>query len=132
MASSRQMTCGCSTTCASGLQAPPNLRTGRSMGNELETTPAGDTEEAPGVFVSYKREDRERVIPLVEALEAAGLEVWWDRFLRGGDSWREELTRRLEEAGASSTSPPKKPSNGACATRIAIAAVESGISVSSG
>ena len=30
------------------------------------------------VFVSYKAEDRPRVEPLVESLEAEGLSVWWD------------------------------------------------------
>jgi len=43
------------------------------------------------VFVSYKREDEVRVAPLVHALEAAGLDVWWDRGLPGGESWRANI-----------------------------------------
>jgi hypothetical protein len=30
------------------------------------------------VFVSYKAEDRRRVKPLVDALEADGYSIWWD------------------------------------------------------
>jgi hypothetical protein len=48
------------------------------------------------VFVSYKREDRERVEPLVEALTKTGLCVWWDREISGGQEWRQEITRELE------------------------------------
>ena len=36
------------------------------------------------VFVSYKAEDRKRVRPLDEALEAEGLGVWWDARIGGG------------------------------------------------
>ena len=32
----------------------------------------------PDVFVSYSAADRERVRPLVESLEIADLNVWWD------------------------------------------------------
>ena len=31
------------------------------------------------VFFSYKRDDEDRVVKLVRALEEAGLTVWWDR-----------------------------------------------------
>ena len=37
------------------------------------------------VFFSYKREDEDRVVKLVIGLEKAGLTVWWDRGLPGGD-----------------------------------------------
>src|SRR5687768_15842431 len=39
------------------------------------------------VFVSYKAEDRKRVRPLVEALEADGYSVWWDEQIGGGVAW---------------------------------------------
>ena len=47
------------------------------------------------VFVSYASEDRRHVVdPLVEALCAAQLNVWYDRFeLKVGDS----LHRKLDE-----------------------------------
>lgn len=50
------------------------------------------------VFVSYKREDEARVLPLVRALEASGLDVWWDRGLPGGESWRANIEAALEGA----------------------------------
>ena len=50
------------------------------------------------VFVSYKAEDRPRVIPLVEALEAEGLSVWWDARVGGGEAWREAIAEQLDAA----------------------------------
>jgi TolB-like protein len=50
------------------------------------------------VFVSYKSEDRERLRPLVEALEAEGVDVWWDARLEGGAAWRESIEEQLETA----------------------------------
>ena len=51
------------------------------------------------VFLSYKAEDRPRVLPLVKSLEEDGLAVWWDAHITGGDQWRETILRRLESAG---------------------------------
>ena len=50
------------------------------------------------VFISYKSEDRARVKPLVEALEAEGLEVWWDVHVEGGAAWREAIQTQLDAA----------------------------------
>jgi TolB-like protein/Tfp pilus assembly protein PilF len=50
------------------------------------------------VFVSYKAEDRSRVEPLVGALEAEGLSVWWDARVSGGEAWRESIAKQLDEA----------------------------------
>lgn len=50
------------------------------------------------VFVSYKAEDRRRVAPLVAALEAEGLSVWWDEQIGGGDEWRRSIERELDTA----------------------------------
>jgi hypothetical protein len=35
-------------------------------------------------FISYKREDRDRVAQIVDGLRAEGLEVWWDRDIEPG------------------------------------------------
>lgn len=51
------------------------------------------------IFISYKAEDRARVRPLVAALEAAGLTVWWDVHIEGGVSWRQTIQERLDAAG---------------------------------
>ena len=50
------------------------------------------------VFISYKAEDRSRVEPLVAALEAEGLSVWWDARVGGGEAWRETIAEQLDAA----------------------------------
>ena len=50
------------------------------------------------VFVSYKAEDRRRVKPLVDALEADGFSVWWDEQIGGGAAWRHEIETQLNAA----------------------------------
>src|SRR4051794_23396068 len=50
------------------------------------------------VFVSYKAEDRPRVEPLVAALEAEDLSVWWDAHVSGGEAWRESIAEHLDAA----------------------------------
>ena len=50
------------------------------------------------VFVSYKAEDRARLKPLVAALEAEGLSVWWDAHIGTGADWREEIQQHLDAA----------------------------------
>jgi eukaryotic-like serine/threonine-protein kinase len=52
------------------------------------------------VFVSYARQDRDRIEPLVRALEARGLEVWWDSRIAGGSEFTREIETQLEAAGA--------------------------------
>jgi serine/threonine-protein kinase len=51
------------------------------------------------VFISYKAEDRRRVQPLVLALQADGLSVWWDEHIGAGDAWRETIEQQLDSAG---------------------------------
>jgi serine/threonine-protein kinase len=50
------------------------------------------------VFVSYKAEDRRRVQPLVQALQAEGYSVWWDEHIGTGDEWRGTIERELDAA----------------------------------
>ena len=50
------------------------------------------------VFVSYDSEDRERIKPLVDALEAKGWSVWWDRQLRPGPNFAKTIRRELDAA----------------------------------
>jgi hypothetical protein len=50
------------------------------------------------VFCSYKREDRERIKLLAEALQSHGLNVWWDVDLEGGSLWRQRLLEELQSA----------------------------------
>jgi len=50
------------------------------------------------VFVSYKRVDEARVAALVDALQAGGLSVWWDRDIEAGAHWRRAISERLDAA----------------------------------
>lgn len=53
---------------------------------------------ATDVFISYKAEERKRLTPLVDALEAEGFSVWWDQNISGGANWREEIEAHLDAA----------------------------------
>jgi TIR domain len=50
------------------------------------------------IFVSYKHEDRAHAAALVRILTARGWSVWWDRDLRAGENWTEEIENELEAA----------------------------------
>ena len=52
------------------------------------------------IFVSYKREDRDRVEPLARALESEGFSVWWDPELPIGQSYASSIRTALNEAQA--------------------------------
>ena len=53
---------------------------------------------ATDVFLSYKAEDRARLVPLVRALEEEGLTVWWDAHIGGGSNWHEDIEQHLDAA----------------------------------
>ena len=55
-------------------------------------------DQAADVFVSYKAEDRARLKPLVDALEAEGFTVWWDAHIGGGTNWRRDIEEHLDAA----------------------------------
>ena len=50
------------------------------------------------IFLSYASEDRERVRPVVGALEARGWSVWWDRTIKPGQIFARVIQAALEEA----------------------------------
>lgn len=51
------------------------------------------------VFMSYAREDRERVLPFYERLEALGFHPWMDLYtLRQGESWETQIRAAVREA----------------------------------
>jgi TolB-like protein len=50
------------------------------------------------VFISYKAEDRRRIQPLVQALQADGYSVWWDEHIGTGDEWRQTIEQQLDSA----------------------------------
>jgi hypothetical protein len=62
----------------------------------------GDSERQtdPRVFLSYARLDRARVEPIVAALTARGMSVWWDHNIPGGAAYAREIEAELRGADA--------------------------------
>lgn len=52
------------------------------------------------LFVSYARENKPYVDELVRHLDSLGYQTWVDTRLRGGQSWWEEILRRISECDA--------------------------------
>ena len=52
------------------------------------------------IFVSYSRQDKVRVAPLVASLEAEGWSVWWDPEITPGEEFDALISRELEHAKA--------------------------------
>ena len=50
------------------------------------------------VFLSYAREDGDRVRPLAAALERDGHQVWWDRHISGGQEFSGAIEQALDSA----------------------------------
>ncbi len=50
------------------------------------------------IILSYASEDRERVRPLIEALEADGFSVWWDRSMHAGTTYDREIETAISES----------------------------------
>ena len=49
------------------------------------------------VFISYVKEDAEKVIPLAQILKANGINVWIDReSLMPGDFWEDAIRRAIQ------------------------------------
>src|SRR6478735_1931779 len=56
---------------------------------------------APYVFVSYASADRERVLPVVAALRAAGVGAWLDQQgIAGGENYAAEIAEAIKGAAA--------------------------------
>ena len=54
----------------------------------------------PSVFLSYARGDQKRALTVIAALERAGIQVWWDGLLEGGDTFLPTTEAALESADA--------------------------------
>ena len=59
---------------------------------------AGPDGPVSDIFISYAREDEERIGRLVEALEKQGWSVFWDRQLLAGESFSKLLEREIGRA----------------------------------
>ncbi|HEX4846613.1 MAG TPA: TIR domain-containing protein [Novosphingobium sp.] len=54
----------------------------------------------PSVFLSYARADQKRARQVIGVLEQAGLRVWWDGLLEGGETFLPTTEAALESADA--------------------------------
>ena len=52
------------------------------------------------IFISYARDDRDKIERLRKTLEAQGWSVWWDRNLTGGGEFSKEIETELNAAKA--------------------------------
>jgi hypothetical protein len=52
------------------------------------------------VFLSYSRLDVDRVRPIADRLTSLGYSIWWDKDLRAGQAFVDEIERQLNEARA--------------------------------
>lgn len=50
---------------------------------------------SPFVFVSYAHKDRERVMPVIRALEQAGIALWYDEGIQAGSEWPEFVAQKV-------------------------------------
>ena len=49
----------------------------------------------PYIFISYAHKDRDRVLPIIEGLQARGFRVWFDEGIEAGSEWPEYIADRL-------------------------------------
>jgi hypothetical protein len=52
------------------------------------------------VFISYCRDNLAEVTRLREDLLKAGESVWWDQDIKGGQDWKHEIRRAIEQSYA--------------------------------
>ena len=72
-------------------------RAGLSASPSKRPAPSPPGPEPGSIFLSYKSADVERVALLKDALERAGLMVWFDKeALRGGDDWDQKIDKGIE------------------------------------
>src|SRR6185436_7902738 len=50
------------------------------------------------VFVSYSKHDVDQARRVAEALQKAGVDVWWDAHLAAGSTFRKEIGDELKKA----------------------------------
>ena len=50
------------------------------------------------IFISYASGDRDRVKPLVDALQQQGWTVWWDRTIRAGEIFDRVIEAAMKDS----------------------------------
>jgi hypothetical protein len=59
-----------------------------------------DPSEDIDIAASYSRRDAAVVVPILDALKARGVKVWFDKNIPGGAIWEETITRNMRRARA--------------------------------
>lgn len=59
-----------------------------------------DKDTETSVFFSYSRVNRAQAMPIIDFIEAAGFQVWWDGMLEGGTEFLKHTEAALERAKA--------------------------------
>ena len=54
----------------------------------------------PTAFLSYSHADQDRVRVLANALEQAGIDVWWDTLIEGGAAFAKTIDAALDASDA--------------------------------
>jgi hypothetical protein len=76
---------------------PPEPKRTEMTAAPAAAAPADDAPTPPAFFVSYARDNLDAAKQLVEALRAAGLEVWLDLGkLQAGDAWDLKIRRNIK------------------------------------
>ncbi|WP_338828336.1 toll/interleukin-1 receptor domain-containing protein [Bradyrhizobium sp. 27S5] len=66
------------------------------LGGEMTETASEVTPALPRVFLSYTSDDVAIAKRIAESLEAAGIEVWWDKWcIAAGDSFRQKIDKGI-------------------------------------
>ena len=75
-------------------------RVGQEVRNREEAL-RNQLRERGYAFVSYASADRERVLPIVDALAEAGINVWMDRYdIKPGSNWAAEIVQGIRGCSA--------------------------------
>lgn len=69
-------------------------------GDPMSSASETGADRRPTVFLSYARDDRARVTPLVAALREAGVDVWWDDHIEGGQAFAAAIEAALVRSEA--------------------------------
>ena len=77
-------------------QANHAQRDGRLTSGESVSEDKSNPDAKASIFVSYSREDRGAVLPIITALSEQGYKVWWDGLLEGGDRFSQVTETALE------------------------------------
>jgi hypothetical protein len=67
----------------------------RELAVPAQGLPDPDRDGGPFFFVSYRRTDLDRVVPVVEHVRRQGWKLWYDGEIAGGSEWNAVLEQRL-------------------------------------